>query len=338
MDFNPRSSQQFRSTNQNGRGKKKEPDSDAFMRLPDQEIAGCISDMGVPFSTADLQKPNPQQIQLVFEWIAELLMNATHETIQPAMRAAADDVCGEYMDIVPVDTRNLMGFYISLRKLLLECGIKDFSFQDLLKPTHPRMVKIFSYIINFVRFRESQTSTIDQHFNKTETTKMRIETLYMENREMEDRVEEMKRSRKAAEGQVKEKKKRNDELIRRLRDMRESQKKVAERLAHAKEEKERLTAVLEDKVADMVACKQEAEKLRPYVLQSPAALQASLSDLSNSLQYDKAQTDAFDRRGCALQTSADTFGVVTADVTSCVKLLEEIANELQKEEEEIMRA
>ena len=47
-------------------------------------------------------------------------MNATRETVEPAMRAAAEDVCGEHMEIVPSDTRNLMGFYVSLRKLLVE--------------------------------------------------------------------------------------------------------------------------------------------------------------------------------------------------------------------------
>ncbi len=57
---------------------------------------------------------------------------------------------------MPVDTRNLMGFYVSLRRLLLECQITDFNFMDLYKPTHERLVKIFSYLINFVRFRESQ--------------------------------------------------------------------------------------------------------------------------------------------------------------------------------------
>lgn len=56
----------------------------------------------------------------MFEWFAELLMNATRETVEPAMRAAAEDICGEHMEIVPPDTRNLMGFYVSLRKLLVE--------------------------------------------------------------------------------------------------------------------------------------------------------------------------------------------------------------------------
>ena len=86
----------------------------------DKEIAGCISDIGVPFTSGDLQKPNPQQIQLVFEWFAELLMNTTRETVEPAMRAAAEDICGDYAEIVPADTRNLMGFFVSLRRLLVE--------------------------------------------------------------------------------------------------------------------------------------------------------------------------------------------------------------------------
>lgn len=152
MDFNARMSHQFRSQGGTGgnsmngnRGKQQPNDSDAFMRLvrffllliiamtsdhewqSDGEIVGCISeivgnpsDIGISFSLQDLHKPNPQQIQKIFEWLAELLMNTTRETVDPAMRAAAEDVCGEHVEIVPADTRNLMGFYVSLRRLLSE--------------------------------------------------------------------------------------------------------------------------------------------------------------------------------------------------------------------------
>lgn len=242
MDYNARASQQFRSTAQNsrgtGQGRPKQDDSDAFMRLvpqpqfcqdtriltsvqTDQEIAGCINDIGVPFTRDDLMKPQPQQIQKVFEWFAELLMNTTRETVEPAMRAAAEEICKEHMDIIPSDTRNLMGFYSSLRKLLVECGITDFSFSDLLRPTHDRLVKIFSYIINFVRFRETQTATMDEHFNKVEVTKTRIDTLYLENQDMEARLEEMRHERRLVESSAKEKQKRNEELKAKLLELNE---------------------------------------------------------------------------------------------------------------------
>jgi len=90
---------------------------------PDREIAGCISDIGIPFTVQDLQKPNPQQIQKVFEWFAELLTNTTRDVVAPAMRAAAEDMCGDEADrVFTADTRELMGLFVTLRRLMQEVG------------------------------------------------------------------------------------------------------------------------------------------------------------------------------------------------------------------------
>jgi kinetochore protein Nuf2 len=304
----------------------------------DKEIAGCISDIGVPCSPTDLQKPNPQHIQMIFELIAELVMNATRDTVDPAMRAAAEDVCGDYIESVPVDTRNLMGFFVSLRGMLVQCGIHDFSFSDLLRPTHDRLIKIFSYTINFIRFKESQCTVIDDNFGKSEATKARIENLYLENQDMEQRLEEMRRNRKAMESIGKEKAKRNDELKARLLELKDDQKRIAEQLERVRSDKARSQTMLEEKTERLMRSRQESEKLRPYVLQSPAALQDSLVELSSKLSQDKGQVDAQEHRMRALQTSSDTFASVQNDVQSCVKVLEEVSIELQKEEEEESRA
>ncbi|OAA48443.1 kinetochore protein nuf2 [Metarhizium rileyi] len=322
---------------QQGRTRKKEDEADAFMRLPDREIVGCITDIGIHFTVADLQKPNPAHVQQIFEWFAELLLNATRETVEPAMRAAAEDVCGEFSDVVPTDTRNLMGFYVSLRRLLFDCGVTDFTFNDLYKPTYERLVKIFSYLINFVRFRESQTTVIDEYYNKSESTKNRIETLYAQNQENEARIEHMKHNCKAMEAQVREKTMRNEELKKRLLELQRHQKTVATRLDEAKEKKGELTNILEQKTQDKLTLKQESNKLRPYMLQSPSALQDNLTELREILNNDKAHIDALDRRARALQTSTDSFTVVSMDVASCIKILDEIATELAKEEEEMVR-
>lgn len=309
-----------------------------FFSQSDKEIAGCISDIGVPCSPADLQKPNPQHIQMIFELIAELVMNATRDTIDPAMRAAAEDVCGDYIEIVPVDTRNLMGFFVSLRGMLVQCGIHDFSFSDLLRPTHGRLVKIFSYTINFIRFKESQCTVIDDNFGKSEATKARIENLYLENQDMEQRLDEMRRNRKAMESVGKEKAKRNDELKARLLELKDDQKRIAEQLERVRADKARSQGTLEEKTERLMRTRQESEKLRPYVLQSPAALQDSLVELSGKLAQERGQVDALERRTRALQTSGDTFTTVHNDVQSCLKVLEEVSIELQKEEEEEARA
>ncbi|KIW33732.1 uncharacterized protein PV07_00558 [Cladophialophora immunda] len=331
-------SQYRTSLQQQQRVKKKEEDPADFMRLSEKEIASCISEMGIPFQPSDILRPNPQVIQMVFEHLGELVMNATRDTLDPALRAAAEDVCSEFPELVPVETRLLMGFFVQLRTMLEQCGIHDFSFNDLVRPTHDRLVKILSYTINFIRFRETHTSVIDENFNKAETTKARIETLYAGNQDMEQRLEEMKRNRKAMEVAVKEKMRRNDELKARLLELRKGQERVAEQLERAKAEKSRSQSMLEEKTERLVRARQESEKLRPYVLQSPAALQTTLTELSDNLVREKAQIDALERRCRALQTSGDSFTVVQNDVQACVKVLEEIAVELQKEEEEDARA
>ncbi|KAL2164966.1 hypothetical protein VTH06DRAFT_262 [Thermothelomyces fergusii] len=307
----------------------------ASMRLSDPELVGCINELGIPFTVADLQKPNPIQVQMIFERFGELLMNKTRQTVDPAMRAAAEDICGDFGDsLMPPDTRNLMGFFISLRQLMLECGVHDFNFMDLYRPTRERVVKIFSYVINFVRFRSNHASVIDEHYNRAESTKARIEELYAENQNLEAQLDEMRANRRQMEAVVAEKTRRNEELKKKLLELQRTQGKVAARLEEAKTKKGELAAELEDKTAAKLALKQESAKLRPYTLQSPSALQASLTELSNTLSNEKAHIDSLDRRARALQTSSDSFAVVSSDVASCIKLLEEIAVELAKEEED----
>lgn len=249
------------------------------------------------------------------------------------MRAAASDIAGDYVDVFAPDVLNLMGFYASLRKLLFDCGVHDFSFQDLQKPSHERLSKIFSYIINFVRFRETQTNEIVRHFEKVEKTKERIELLYKENQEMEQEVEELKRLKKLKESRAQEKIQRNQELKQRLRTMLASQNEVVARYEGLQRRKDELTGLLEEKTTTAIQLRQESAKLKPYVLQSPSALQASLADLGSTLSSEKGQIEGLDRRARALQTSTDSFTLISTDVLSSIKILEEIATELAKEEE-----
>ncbi|KAI6833386.1 kinetochore protein nuf2 [Hortaea werneckii] len=335
MDYNPRMSMARGSQQSSQQKRTKEDESDAFMTLPDKEIAGCISDIGIAFSLEDLRKPNPQQIQRIFEWFAELLTNTTRDVVSPAMRAAAEDMYGDDADrVFSADTRELMGFFITMRRLLLECGIKDFTFSDLYKPTHPRLVKIFSYIINFIRFRESQTSVIDEHYNSSERTKNMIEELYHENQEKEERLQEMQQNRKNVEQAIADKERRNQELKTRLLELKKAQERVTEKLERVKGEQGRFKNVLEERTTSVMNMRQEANKLRPYTEQSPAVLEQSLRDLSGSLNADRSEIDRLDRRSRALQTSCDTFNVLISDIGSLSRLLNDLQAELQKEEEE----
>lgn len=333
MAFNPRMS--ILPPNQHRNARPKDV-PDLLVRLTDKEIVACVADMGIPFSVADLQKPNPLLVQKIFEWFAEELLNVSRETVEPAMRAAAEEVCGgEYGDVLmPADTRCLMGFCASLRVLLSECCVRDFSLNDLYRPTYERLVMILSYLINFVRFREGQGHIVDQHAQRGAMTRQRADELYGANQDLERRLEALRAARNAAEAEVREKMQRNDALKRSLVDLQRSQRQVGTRLDEARERKKQLVDQLERRTQSRIVLRQEIAKLQPYVLQSPAALQASLADLSNTLANNRAHIESLERRARALQTSADSFNVVAGDVAACIKLLDEIGGELGKEEDD----
>lgn len=155
---------------------------------------------------------------------------------------------------------------------------------------------------------------------------------------MELRLSEMRQDLQSNEGHVREKVARNDALKARLLELGREQSRVAETLDRVKTERARRQQQLEEKTERTVRARQEAEKLRPYVLESPETLHSSLTELSDHLMREKSSIDAMERRARALQTSSDTFTVVSNDVQACVKLLDEISTELQKEEEEESRA
>jgi len=93
---------------------------------PDSELALCISEIGIPCSIDDLRKPNAQHVQKIFEYFAFILMNTTRDVVAPAMRAAADEIVGPEADrLYTSDTRDLMGLFVMLRKLLQEVCFDD---------------------------------------------------------------------------------------------------------------------------------------------------------------------------------------------------------------------
>jgi kinetochore protein Nuf2 len=53
--------------------------------------------------------------------MAEVIMNTTRDVVAPAMRAAAEDLCGPDAEkLYSSDTRDLLAFFVTLRRLLRE--------------------------------------------------------------------------------------------------------------------------------------------------------------------------------------------------------------------------
>ncbi|PWW79994.1 hypothetical protein C7212DRAFT_355950 [Tuber magnatum] len=304
--------------------------------LKDNELVDCISELGIPFQMEDLKKPSPQKIQLVFEMFADLLMGVRKETIEPVLNAAAQQVL-EFPE-TQTDSHTLMAFYVSLSQLMLECGIEDLTFNDLTKPDSMRLTRILSYVINFTRFREERANVIDEHFGKGQKAKEKIEQLYFENEDLNNRLQGLKVQRLKEEPMIKKAKEVRSALVADLETLRKKQEALSNDLDRLKQLKVSHAQTLEDRQYLKVKTQQENNKIRPYIVDSPQKLQQVITDMANSLGTEKAAHDSLERKSRSLQTSADSFVIVEQDVAGCIKVMEEVEQELIKEEETSRRA
>ena len=189
-----------------------------------------------------------------------------------------------------------------------------------------------------MRFRESQTGTIDAHFNKRESTKARIETIYDENRDLESRLESLRANQSSMQSAVKAKNARTEDLKIKLLALKKDQEQLQLRMDQSRDQKKALAAQLEEKVDRTTQSRQDAAKLRPYANQSISALQSQLDDLNSSLTSDRSTIGSLEKRSRALQTSADTFSLASNDVNPLLTSLSAVAADLRTEESEAQDA
>lgn len=187
----------------------------------------------------DLKKPAPVKVQLVFEMFADVLMGVRRATVEPILRAAAQDTL-EYPEM-QTDAHTLMAFYCSLRQLMLECGIDDFNYNDLAKPDSGRLTRILSYLINFTRFREGRAGIIDENFQKSENAKEKIEQLCYENEELSSRIQALRALRIKEEPLIKKAKELRKELVADLEALRKKQHALTTDLDNLKQARASMT-------------------------------------------------------------------------------------------------
>jgi kinetochore protein Nuf2 len=219
-----------------------------------------------------------------------------------------------------------------------QCSITDFAFSDIYRPTYPRLQKILSYIINFVRFRESQTAHIDKYFDEAERTKLKVQQLYSDKENLEARLAQLQRESAVVDRVNREKEEALAELKPKLLDLDRKKGRLVQENARAEEEKKQLIRMIEERAAMLDTTRDEVAKLRPYTLQKPETLESSVRELNGGLAAEKSQMELLERRTRALQTSADSFAAATADVQACTRLLTDLAADMAKEEEEQSKA
>src|SRR5947209_5512428 len=159
-----------------------------FLKKDPSEIVKCITEMGYGISIEDIHKPTSNHICALFENILEEHTGTNVQNTQPVLEAIAGQM--EYGETLS-DSMRMMIFFRSLKNMLQECGVTDFSLSDLLRPEPARVIKLLSYVINFSRFRTEKKQSIDEHSHRAEELKQAVEELYYKNDELQTTIDRL---------------------------------------------------------------------------------------------------------------------------------------------------
>ncbi|EPS36109.1 hypothetical protein H072_10531 [Dactylellina haptotyla CBS 200.50] len=340
MDFNPRGSQGYRSSQKAPPSSAKarqavEHDPFTFLYMEPPEIANCITDIGIPFTAEGINNPQSPMIIRVVERVLDVITGLNVEAMNPVLDCVSEEF--EYSESL-IDTMRMMACFHSLRRLLNVCGMKDLRLDDIIAPTRPRVIKIFSLLINFVRFKSEHQPTIDEHANKFESIKQRVEDLESERDDLQHKLETLEIQRKQEEPMVKRLQEERQQARVLLGELKREQEAMTNEFQEAKNERKVLKDHLIQASETKLRLKQDCERLRPYIVDEPGKLQLLNSEMAGQLQMEKNRLMQVERRARALQTTADSFGVIEADVNACIKVMEECEAELLREEEDNRKA
>ena len=316
--------------------KKSKPvleDDDDSILLRDDEIVSCLSVIiHVNFTLGDLRSPLPTQVQLVYEQLVDVLMGVRRETVESLLNEAMREI--EHPETLR-DSMMLMAFYRSLSRLMAVCEVRDFSFQDLLKPEYKRLRVHLSQIINFMRFRAdaNRAKLIAEQVARPEEIKTRVHEFLEANEQLEAEIAMIEEQIKRDGPAITVAKEVNESLTGDLRAMKKKQTELSNKFEKERSERNTLKQALQDRQYLAVKGKQECDKIRPYIVDSPDKLQQVIVDMNHTLLSEKNLCETLERRIRALQTSTDSFSIIEADTTACIKVMEDCENELVKMDE-----
>ncbi|TPX67273.1 hypothetical protein SpCBS45565_g03982 [Spizellomyces sp. 'palustris'] len=301
----------------------------SFPVLKPSELLRCMTDLGMPFSEEDLTKPTMQRILTVYEHFTEILMGVTREQYgQPSFSAMQ---ILEHPDLHQ-DSIGLIAYYRQLRKLMVEVGVDDFSMRDILRPEPPRVRRCLSAIINFAKFREERMGVFETCNQKAEEALARKEMLEQKNRELSEQVNTLRLQRAEQEPAAQKLRDVNSTLTADLRELKKQQTALTSEAEALKKEKTDLAEKLAKTQMTIMNLKQDCIRLKSRIVQSPEKLKASISEMNNSLQSDKATIGATEKKARELQNKIDMMSLVEQDIVTCLKLMDECEVERQKAE------
>ncbi|ODQ77089.1 hypothetical protein BABINDRAFT_163823 [Babjeviella inositovora NRRL Y-12698] len=307
-------------------------------RLDLSEITLCLQSLEFVASEELLLRPTAQYVRTLYDQVIDLFMGISPEAFNRKVRElqqsdpGPDDI--EFVD-ESVESFNLILLQKIMFQFLSNCGFHDFNVLDLVHPDPQRLQRITSAVVNFARFREEHILDCEPFLTVSEENLERFRRAQEENVEIVNKINELEgklqpsKSKTTSIDKINEY---NSRIENELKKLKKVQEMLTMEHANYKNEKINLLKKLEDHNYLMIEAKKNLDKIKGYLLERPEVLIKINEDLQNKLDSDSSQLAILENRLRDYSATIESFQIVEQDLRNLFKILEEILNDLNKEE------
>lgn len=301
-----------------------------FPELPIKVIVQIFEEMRIPLSDSDITKPNPSQVQRVFETLLEMFTGTGKESYSQPSFSVMEMV--EYPEL-HYDSISLIAFYRAMLNFVSQIGIDDFSLKDIIRPEPNRLRKIYSGIINFAKFREEQLVVFERLMGQSEETNETRNYLYQQNHDLNQKIELLKAERQKEEPLIKELKDSIALLLTQLKEFKRIQETMSNEMEKLKTERNEFSDKIANNQFISMNLKQECHKLKSRIVHSPEKLLSIISELNSSIVSEKSNLSALEKKSREVQLKFDSLIAIELDLVKSIQIMEECDEEIKKFEQ-----
>lgn len=347
---------------------------DMFPLLSFRELSVHLQNCNFIANEELLTKPTSTYIRSLFEQVLDSFMGVNNDTINKmiaqAQKGAVDSSrVDQASSQQPPDPNgaadgaaeddissalHLVMFYRVACQFLIDCGIYDFSVMDMMRPEPFRMKRILSAIINYAKFRsdlsvepERLLAVCENHFdtlrkaeheniqltNKITLFKRKLEQQQQQQQyEPQDDDGDDTNTKKASLKQIMAY---NKKLTLELEKLQKYSNQLNLELTKYKNEKKRVAEKMEDNEYLTNELEKEIELLKLYMQTDVPTIKRIIGDLKADLERHHETTTSLTSSNRNLAITIESFKEVESELKQLFKNLEDIMQDLAKEEKTI---
>ena len=210
---------------------------------------------------------------------------------------------------------------------------------DIMRPEPQRIRRILSAVVNYARFREENSVECERLVGISEVNIEKLKRKRTDNDKLANQIQMLRHRIEASEDSERGRKTTlkqinvyNHKLEHELKKMKKAQESLTLEHAKYKDEKNRLIEKLQDHNYLIIESNRELDKIKSYLLSDPSILTRLIDNLKMNLNEYQSNLSDLELKIKNITSTVESFLLVEQGLKNLFRILEEILNDIAKEE------